>query len=187
MNKNDIRKYYKAKRILLNQEEVSKLSKCILKQLQSNFQFEGKNVHTFYSISNQKEIEMEYINEFLMNNAESLATSITQFNPLQLIHSKIEETTIFHVDKFNIPIPSSIIPINIDELDIVLIPLLAFDELGNRVGYGKGLYDSFLVKCKPECIKIGVSFFEHIEHNIPSESHDIKLDYCVTPNKIYSF
>jgi 5-formyltetrahydrofolate cyclo-ligase len=43
---------------------------------------------------------------------------------------------------------------------VVFVPLLAFDKKGNRVGYGKGFYDAFLSKCKPETIKIGLSFFE---------------------------
>lgn len=187
MDKKDIRTYYKAKRKQLTSEDITILSQKILTQLISNFQFEEKTVHTFYSISNQKEIEMKSINKFLLTNTKTLATSITQFKPLQLIHSKVEKNTIFQTDKHNIPVPSSIIPIDIKTLDIVLVPLLAFDKQGNRIGYGKGLYDSFLINCRANCVKIGFSFFEHTKHNIPTEPHDIKLNYCITPTNIYSF
>ena len=72
-------------------------------------------------------------------------------------------------------------------IDVVFVPLLAFDTNGNRVGYGKGFYDKFLSQCQPETIKIGLSFFEAEEEIADVYQDDIRLDYCVTPNKIYDF
>jgi 5-formyltetrahydrofolate cyclo-ligase len=72
-------------------------------------------------------------------------------------------------------------------LDVVFIPLLAFDEKGNRVGYGKGFYDRFLAKCRPETVKIGLSFFEATPEITDVSPDDIRLDWCVTPEKVYSF
>ena len=68
-----------------------------------------------------------------------------------------------------------------------IIPLLAFDKQGNRVGYGKGFYDRFLANCNPETIKIGLSFFEAETKITDVFERDVKLDYCVTPTKIYNF
>ena len=69
----------------------------------------------------------------------------------------------------------------------MFIPLLAFDVCGNRVGYGKGFYDDFLKNCSKDTVKIGLSFFEAetVIHDV--ELHDVRLDYCVTPNKSYTF
>ena len=73
-------------------------------------------------------------------------------------------------------------------LDVVFVPLLAFDNKGNRVGYGGGYYDRLLQKCKKETLKIGISFFEAEQYTIQDiASTDVTLDYCVTPNTIYSF
>ncbi|MDR9457609.1 MAG: 5-formyltetrahydrofolate cyclo-ligase, partial [Salegentibacter sp.] len=72
-------------------------------------------------------------------------------------------------------------------LDLVFIPLLAFDKTGNRVGYGKGYYDRFLDSCKPGVIKIGLSFFEAEEEIKEMFETDVALDYCVTPNRVYQF
>ncbi|MEZ0130689.1 5-formyltetrahydrofolate cyclo-ligase, partial [Flavobacterium sp. LBUM151] len=58
---------------------------------------------------------------------------------------------------------------------------------GNRIGYGKGFYDKFLAECKPETIKIGLSFFEAVNQIDDVFESDVKLDYCVTPLKIYTF
>ena len=91
-------------------------------------------------------------------------------------------------NNYNIPEPIDGIEVPHSKLEVVFIPLLAFDKKGNRVGYGKGFYDNMLNKCTPNCIKVGVSFFEATKTLIEdSFAGDIPLDYCVTPKKIYSF
>lgn len=72
------------------------------------------------------------------------------------------------------------------KIDMVLVPLLAFDKRGHRVGYGKGYYDRFLTTCRPECLKIGLSLFPPLE-KIPDEAQDIALDGCVTPEGVLQF
>jgi 5-formyltetrahydrofolate cyclo-ligase len=67
------------------------------------------------------------------------------------------------------------------------VPLLAYDKHGNRVGYGKGFYDNFLSKCKPETIKIGLSFFPPEDKIDDVSENDVNLDFCVTPEGIISF
>ena len=69
----------------------------------------------------------------------------------------------------------------------MFIPLLAFDQTGHRVGYGKGFYDLFLKNCKPETLKIGLSFFSAENEISDVFESDVKLDYCVTPKMIYRF
>lgn len=187
MTKFQIREYYKTKRTALSTTEIESLSSNITNQLHSTFNFEKKFVHTFYTVKHLKEIDTYKINNSLLLSNCKVATSITQFNPLRLNHSLITSKTNFILDNFKIPIPSKTIPINLKNLDFVLIPLLAFDKYGNRVGYGKGLYDSFLKDCNPACIKIGLSLFDVYHDLIPSEKHDIQLDYCITPYNSYTF
>ena len=67
------------------------------------------------------------------------------------------------------------------------MPLLCFDAAGHRVGYGKGFYDKFLSKCRPDCTKIGLSYFPPVEAIAATGGHDIMLDICVTPEKTYQF
>ncbi len=73
------------------------------------------------------------------------------------------------------------------EIDLILIPMLAFDKKGNRVGFGKGYYDKFLSHCKPAALKIGLSFFEPVDKIEDIITVDIPLDFCVTPKKNYLF
>ena len=91
------------------------------------------------------------------------------------------------LNKWGIPEPVNGIEIPATQLDVVFIPLLAFDEKGNRIGYGKGFYDRFLNECKEDVIKVGLSFFEATTTIEDTNANDIPLDFCVTPEKIYRF
>ena len=74
-----------------------------------------------------------------------------------------------------------------ETLDLVLVPLLAVDERGHRVGYGKGYYDRFLSRCAPECLKVGVSYFEPVPLIEDTHEYDLPLDICITPQQVYVF
>ena len=65
--------------------------------------------------------------------------------------------------------------------------LMHFLLTDNRVGYGKGFYDIFLKECNPNVVKIGLSLFEAEEIIDDISPNDVPLDYCVTPNKVYTF
>jgi 5-formyltetrahydrofolate cyclo-ligase len=64
---------------------------------------------------------------------------------------------------------------------------LCFDLRGFRVGYGKGFYDRFLKKCRADCKKIGLSFFEPVKEISDIEEFDVALNFAVTPQEIYNF
>ena len=70
---------------------------------------------------------------------------------------------------------------------MVLVPLLAFDRLGHRVGYGKGFYDRFLASCRPGTTKIGLSL-EAIGRQVGDvHEGDVVLDYVITPSEVIAF
>ncbi len=71
------------------------------------------------------------------------------------------------------------------EIDIALIPGVAFDKNGSRLGYGKGYYDRLLLELKPECLMIGLAFECQIFPSVPQEEHDISIDKIVTESQIY--
>lgn len=87
-------------------------------------------------------------------------------------------------NKYQIPEPKTEVVFS-EQIDMVLVPLLAFDKFGYRVGYGKGFYDRFLTD--KQTIKVGVAFFEPVEQIEDVHLNDIKLDYCLTPKQIYKF
>jgi len=74
----------------------------------------------------------------------------------------------------------------IDKIDIVVVPLVAFDKKGTRLGYGGGYYDRMLAKM-PNCKKIGIAFSFQEMDSIKSEDHDVELDMVITEKKIFNF
>jgi 5-formyltetrahydrofolate cyclo-ligase len=94
---------------------------------------------------------------------------------------------IFVENHWKILEPVSNLQFPVSQIDLVLIPLLCFDKKGYRVGYGKGYYDRFLADCRPDVLKIGLSIFEPIEQIKDVDAYDIRLDFCITPNKIWQF
>jgi 5-formyltetrahydrofolate cyclo-ligase len=90
-------------------------------------------------------------------------------------------------NKYDIPEPPSVNYIDPQLLDAVFVPLLAFDERGYRVGYGKGYYDRFLARCAQDVVKIGFSYFSALEKIDDIDEFDIPLNFCVTPERLYEF
>jgi 5-formyltetrahydrofolate cyclo-ligase len=112
-----------------------------------------------------------------------------KINPVDfsMQHILQEEDTYFELNHYGIPEPVNGKTIDPLELDLVIVPLLGFDEQGNRVGYGKGYYDRFLSKCKEDVIKVGLSFLSPIDCIEDVDFFDKKLDFCITPECVYAF
>lgn len=188
MLKSALRKHYKSKRNTLLSSEIDELSLQIANQLLKLSVWDKTYYHLFLSIEEQKEVQTEYILHILHAKDKEVVIPKSNFNTLELTNYLLTDNTKIVTNEYNIPEPVDGIEVPHHKLDVVFIPLLAFDQKGNRVGYGKGFYDNMLHKCNPGCIKIGVSFFEATEAIIEdSFEGDFPLDFCVTPKKTYSF
>jgi 5-formyltetrahydrofolate cyclo-ligase len=105
----------------------------------------------------------------------------------KMVHYHFEEGVEMITNTFGIDEPKEGNLIFENEIDLVLIPLLAFDKRGFRVGFGKGYYDKFLSRCKPNVIKAGLSFFDPVDEIKDISGFDIPLNFCITPKETFSF
>ncbi|MDT0685388.1 5-formyltetrahydrofolate cyclo-ligase [Autumnicola psychrophila] len=187
MKKKFLRAKYKKLRLGLSKETIEDLSLQIANQLLTlpiwNYDF----YHLFLSIAEQKEVETEPILHILQGKDKNVVLPKTDVPTNKLINYLLTDTTVIKRNRWNIPEPLDGIEINVDKIDVVFIPLLAFDKSGHRVGYGKGFYDKFLAACKEDVVKVGLSFFESEIEIEDTYQSDIPLDYCVTPENTYSF
>ncbi|MFI1744941.1 5-formyltetrahydrofolate cyclo-ligase [Thalassobellus sediminis] len=187
MTKSELRKTYKTLRNNLSENDIDEFSLAIANQLLKLPIWEHTFYHIFLAIEEQKEVNTDYILNILSGKDKNILISKSDFESGNMTHFLLTDNTAIKKNKYNIPEPVDGIEISNDKIDVVFIPLLAFDKQGNRVGYGKGFYDRFLSNCKPKTIKIGLSFFEaETEINDVYES-DVKLDCCVTPELVYEF
>lgn len=187
MNKTELRHLYKQKRKELSSEAIETDSLAISNQLLKLPIWNRAFYHIFLSITEHKEINTDYILNILSGKDKNTVISKTDFKNLSMIHYLLLDNTVIKKNAWNIPEPVDGIEIDAQKIDVVFVPLLAFDKRGHRVGYGKGFYDKFLSECKPETLKIGLSLFQAVDTIENVHESDVLLNYCVTPNKVYSF
>lgn len=187
MDKAEFRLKYKTLRQQLTEEKIDQLSIDIANQLLKLSIWDYNVYHLYLTIESQKEIQTEFILNILSGKDKNIAISKSNFETNTLTNYLLSDNTTLKLNQYNIPEPVNGIEVPNHMIDVVFIPLLAFDKKGNRVGYGKGFYDNFLATCRPNTIKIGLSFFEAEAEIKDVFEGDIALDYCVTPDKVYKF
>ncbi|MGM5469315.1 5-formyltetrahydrofolate cyclo-ligase [Flavobacteriaceae bacterium LMO-SS05] len=187
MTKAELRNLYKLKRSALTAEVLEDLSLKIANQLLTLSIWDKAFYHVFLSIQEHKEVQTDYILNILSGKDKHIVISKSNFKIFEMTHYLLTDNTVLKKNHFNIPEPLDGIEILTDKVEVVFVPLLAFDRQGHRVGYGKGFYDKFLSECQPNTLKIGLAFFE-AELSIDDVMEtDVRLDYCVTPEQIYKF
>lgn len=187
MTKAELRKKYISKRKQLMLDEVEDYSLAIANQ-SLNLSIWEKSIYSiFLSIADKKEVNTDYLLHILHGKDKNISVSKSNLKTYTMQHFLLTDNTPIKANSWGIPEPQNGIEIQPQQIDVIFIPLLTFDLKGNRVGYGGGFYDRFLAQCKSQSIKIGLSFFEAETFEFEAEENDIPLDYCITPNEIYSF
>ncbi|WP_338646901.1 5-formyltetrahydrofolate cyclo-ligase [Flavobacterium sp. KS-LB2] len=187
MNKTELRQKYKAFRNSLSKNEVEEMSLAIANKILILPIWENSYFHIFLPITEHKEVNTEFILHLLSGKDKEIIVSKADFETRNMTHFLLTDNTKIKKNNYNIPEPVDGIEVPSPKIDVVFVPLLAYDKKGHRVGYGKGFYDKFLSQCKPDVIKIGLSFFEPEEIIADIFEGDVQLDYCVTPNEVHSF
>ena len=187
MTKANLRKSYKIQRAALTKNHVEAYSVAIANQLLQLAIWDKDYYHVFLPITDQKEINTEYILHVLQGKDKHCIISKSDFESFKMTSFLLQDNTKIAINTYGIPEPIDGIEIDNSKVEVVFIPLLAYDTTGNRVGYGKGFYDRFLTECSLNCIKIGLSFFKPEVEPIAVLETDIKLDYCVTPDALFEF
>ena len=190
MSKQDLRKEFLQKRKALAETEVDVFSKQIHDWFFRNIPVHAyATIHTFLPIKRNNEIDTYLIINTLRKNFATDIVIPRSHEDGTMSHYLLTKDTVFEENKWEISEPSPVggLQSSVFNIDLVLIPLLSFDKKGYRVGYGKGYYDRFLAECRPNVLKIGLSIFEPIDEISDVTAFDVQMDYCITPNKIWSF
>ncbi|MGB2116727.1 MAG: 5-formyltetrahydrofolate cyclo-ligase [Flavobacteriaceae bacterium] len=187
MDKSKFRKKYNSKRNELSDDEIESKSLSIANQCLKLDIWNFDIYHIFMPIKSKKEVNTEYLLHILQGKDKNIAVPKSDFDTLKMNNILLTDNTTFEINPYGIPEPVNGISLESSQIQVVFVPLLAFDQLGNRIGYGKGFYDRFFKACNAKTIKVGLSFFKAESDNLPHNSCDIPLDYCVTPDEVYAF
>jgi 5-formyltetrahydrofolate cyclo-ligase len=188
MTKSDLRKIYLAKQKDLSPAERAEKSQKISDRFFQSIDLDPiRFLHCFIAIDKFNEIDTTVIFQRLWRDFSQVTTLVPRVNfesgeienllftpGTELVRNVWEIHEPAHDEYGETPL-----------IDMVLAPLLCFDRRGYRVGYGKGFYDKFLSKCRPDCLKIGLGYFPPVREIVDTGDHDVKLDLFVTPDKTY--
>ena len=186
MDKQQLRKKYKEKRAQLTEDSIEDLSLAIANQALRLPIWDSTYYHIFLPIKDKKEVNTEYLLHILQGKDKSVVVPKSDFESLAMKHILLQENTTIKISAYGIPEPVDGIEIGPAQIEVVFVPLLAYDKKGNRLGYGKGFYDRFLSECNDDMIKVGLSFFD-AEESLEASITDVPLAYVITPTDTYSF
>ena len=181
--KDDVRKDLINLRKNLSKNEVLEKSNKIKNRIFNMKEYKKSSTILFY-VSYDNEVYTHDMIKDSIKNKKNVVVPITDKKNKILILSKLESWDELVNGAYNILEPKieKIKEISIDNLDLIIVPGIGFDENGNRIGHGKGYYDNLLRKSISQTI--GLAFEFQIIKNIPIEKHDIPLDKIVTEKRI---
>ena len=188
MTKSELRTTYLKKRSLLSAAELASQSQQIAGRFFETVKLQGIHyLHAFIPIKKFNEIDAGHIYRRIWTEYPRIKTVVPRVNFAsgEMEHIAFTAATRFTENKWGISEPKDSESVDAADIDLVLVPLLCFAQRGYRVGYGKGFYDKFLSRCRPDCLKVGLSLFPPVETIDDLDDYDIPLDICIMPERIY--
>lgn len=188
MLKSELRKIHLARQRALSPAERSAKSTRIADKFFAGFDLAGvRFLHCFIAIDKFNEIDTTVFFKRLWSEFPDVITVVprVKMGTSEMESLKFTPQTELVKNIWDIHEPSHDEFIAAAQIDMVLVPGLAFDRSGHRVGYGKGFYDKFFSRCRPDCLKIGLSYFEPVEQITDIHEGDFPVDAVVSPNLIY--
>ena len=189
MTKKELRKIYHDKRRHLSAQELIRLDKLLLIHFQQQPLGDIQSVLSFWPIEERWEVNTHMMIDYLSFIIPGLQLAFPVIDTTEQTFKAllVDDDTEYRKNAYGIAEPVSGEEIDAEDIDLVFVPLLAFDKQGFRVGYGKGFYDRFLKTCREDVLKVGFSYFEAEEVIDDINEFDVPLNICITPNTIYEF
>lgn len=189
MTKKELRKLYLEKRKSLGEAERANVNLKLYSHFFASVELEFiKVLHCYLPIEKNGEPDTWMIIDRLRREFAHIRISIPRVGPANSLENfYFEGLHQVKPSSLGIPEPSQGIPTPLEKIDMVIVPLLAVDRRGHRVGYGGGFYDRLLLQCRPDCRKLGLSFFDVVDEITDTVSTDIPLNRCITPRGVLDF
>lgn len=179
--KDAVRKQVLQARNRLSAEEVCLLSEKVLNNLRKQ-SFFNNSAHIMVYLDFKNEVKTDLIINYCLENNKNVYVPICIPETHELCISGITSLEELQSGHFGIrePKPEYIRLFDSRLVDLLLVPGVAFDSSGNRIGYGAGYYDRFMRRLEPGVTKAALAYSFQIIDTIPSGEYDIPMDYIVT-------
>jgi 5-formyltetrahydrofolate cyclo-ligase len=177
-----IREEAKSVRALLTAESRERWSACIEEHL---LPLLTPYATLLVYASKPPEVDTRHLIESLLSAGKKVVVPIIERETGSLRLSYLHNPACLIKSTFQVPEPiGNEIPASPEAVDVAIIPLIAFDAEGSRLGYGAGYYDRFLRKY-PHIVTIGVAFSLQRQPVLPQDKDDVKMDMIVTERRVY--
>lgn len=121
-------------------------------------------------------------------NGKTVAVPLVNFEQRHMIPVEIHSLSEpMDTDSYGLRTPSNAPPVPVEWIDLVVVPGLAFDETGNRVGRGGGFYDRFLAQAEFRGTTCGYGLDEQVVSTVPTHGRDVPLNLLVTDRRTLRF
>ena len=180
MVKGQIRGVYRSVRNDLSSAQVKIWSDTICNCLVKSEMFlKAKVIYFYYPLGN--EVNLLKAAEEALRQGKIIGFPKTEGS--EICFYQIESLDAFAEGCFHVmePVSNRLLVV---EKPLILIPGVVFDEQKNRMGYGKGFYDRYVLKV-PEAVKIGIAYEAQIAQRIPTEHYDVPMDYILTEMRMW--
>ena len=189
MTKRELRKLYIAKREALSDKDYLEYNEQICDTFfQSVDLSQVKHLHIFLPMIRKREVDTMMIIDRLQEAYPLIKIAVPRMKSNSELESYYYEgPSQLMINSWGIQEPKEGELVDPTHIDVTIVPLLAFDLQGQRVGYGKGYYDDFLAQCRADCRKIGVSMFDPERKIEDASLSDVQLDQVITTRSVFDF
>lgn len=177
MNKEEIRTRVKAQKALLSETERMEAAEQAFARLEHHAAFMmARNILMYHSLPD----ELSTL-RFIEKWAARKSFFLPRVNGVNLDILPYERSRLA-LGAFHIEEPQGDNVASVDDIELIIVPGVAYDRRGNRVGRGKGYYDRLLKQSK--ATKIGLAYDFQLVEDIEAEPHDVKVDVVITPHSV---
>ena len=173
MNKDDIRRKVKARKTLLNEEEKMSAAERVFALLEQTAEFMlADRILMYHSLPDELSTR-----EFIRKWCGRKHFYLPRVNGVNLEILPYDESRLA-LGSFHIEEPTGNDCSDVDDMEMIVVPAVAYDRRGNRVGRGKGYYDRLLATSRAR--KVGVAYDFQLVDEIDAEPHDVRVDVVIT-------
>ena len=185
VTKNTIRKQIAAQRARLDVAWITKSSQHIATKVQAHSLFNASQTIALYSAL-PGEVDLQHLFKPCWQQKKRTCVPVFEAETNQYVFAEITPDTALHLGRYQIPEPSNPQVISLEEIDLMLVPGVAFNpNTGDRLGRGGGYYDRLLASFSGHTFGIGFSF--QLFNSIPIEPTDQPVNALVTEDQLISF
>lgn len=181
--KNALRRELLKKREAIGETSFLKKSEQICQQLQQRAEFlQAQTIHCYVSMNDRREVNTHGLIKTMLKAGKHVVVPVTDFDTTRMNHILLKGFDQLKKNKWDVLEPYDGRPVPVNELELVVVPMVGGDHQKNRIGYGKGFYDRFLSQV--QCPKIGLLFEECLLYEIPVEPFDVSLSTLITEERV---